>query len=104
MIRRARREFDARFKLQVVRMVKDQGLLLADINHPNNLLSETLVAGGYSGAGCEDGTINKVRRLPLIAARLRNRDMAMRYKKRLRVDSIHGKIFIPSRDSSAYTK
>lgn len=41
-------EFDAGFKLKVVRLVKGQGLLLADINHPNNLLSETLIAGGYS--------------------------------------------------------
>ena len=29
--RRARREFDASFKLEVVRMVKDQGLSIADV-------------------------------------------------------------------------
>ena len=67
MIRRARREFDARFKLQVVRMVKDQGLLLADINHPNNLLSETLVAGGYSAElAVKIGQLTKCVACPLL--------------------------------------
>ena len=40
--RRARREFDANFKLEVVRMVKDQGLSVSDICHSMDL-GETVV-------------------------------------------------------------
>ena len=40
--RRARREFDANFKLEVVRMVKDQGLPVSDICRSMDL-GETVV-------------------------------------------------------------
>lgn len=40
--RRARREFDAGFKLEVVRMVKNQGLSVADVCHSMDL-GETVV-------------------------------------------------------------